>query len=488
MQDAKFQGRREDKRRQHPTFKRRKARHPGLAEHEPQRQVPKPKNAIPEAFATNVFGSVNPLLQHALAREGYEIPTPIQERSIPHLLQGRDLLGCAQTGTGKTAAFLLPILHSLAANPQPPERNRPRALILAPTRELAAQIAESVGNYSRYLGTTFAVVFGGVSQIPQVKALNRGASIVVATPGRLLDLMKQGFITLDGIEEFVLDEADRMLDMGFLPDIKRVLAKLPQARHSQFFSATLSPDVLRLAMSMVKDPVHITISPDKPTVEKINQKIMFVERQNKGELLQSLLQNRPEMAKVIVFARTRHGADKIVKKLSAASLLAAAIHSDKSQRARTDTLLRFRKGNLRVLVATDIASRGIDVDNITHVVNFELPEDTESYIHRIGRTARAGADGAAISFVSAEERRLLRAVERMIRKDIPVDNLHDFHSARSEQACGKSDDPNATTPPPWVKQKRERAAKAAAKRKRPPNSKGHRQTDFKKKPKFGRTD
>ena len=421
------------------------------------------------------------MLQHAVAEEGYLTPTPIQEKSIPHLLEGRDLLGCAQTGTGKTAAFLLPILHRLAMNPKQMAHNSPRALILAPTRELAAQIADSTANYGKYLGLPFAVVFGGVSQYPQVKALDRGAMLVVATPGRLLDLMEQRHVSLDGIEEFVLDEADRMLDMGFLPDIKRILEKLPEVRHTQFFSATLSPEVLRLAMSMVKDPIHVTISPDKPTVDKINQSIMFVDKPDKINLLTKLLTDRPDFAKVIVFARTRHGSDKIVDKLEDAGIRADAIHSDKTQYARTKTLGAFRNGRVRVLVATDIASRGIDVDNISHVINFDLPEETESYVHRIGRTARAGADGVAISFVSAEERGLLRAVERMIRKDIPIDKTHDFHSERAERASGKGSD----APPPWAKNKMARKDGGRSggrddRRQRPPSNKGRNQSDFKR--------
>jgi ATP-dependent RNA helicase RhlE len=443
-----------------PPFRRRRNRHPGLAEHEPPRQPPKPKGEIPAAFAETVFGQVNPLLQHAVAEEGYLTPTPIQEKAIPHLLEGRDLLGCAQTGTGKTAAFLLPILHRLALNPKPTERNPPRALILAPTRELAAQIADSTAGYGKFLGLPFAVVFGGVSQFPQVKALNRGAVLVVATPGRLLDLMEQGHLTLDGIEEFVLDEADRMLDMGFLPDIKRILSHLPEQRHTQFFSATLSPEILRLAMSIVKDPVHVTISPDQPTVDKINQSVMFVEKADKAGLLAKLLTDRPELAKVIVFARTRHGSDKIVRKLEDAGIRADAIHSDKTQRARTNTLEAFRNGRVRVLVATDIASRGIDVDGITHVINFDLPEETESYIHRIGRTARA--------------------VERMIRKDIPIDRAHDFHSERAERAAGKG---VSEAPPPWVKNRAGRTDGRPGRddrRSRPPSHKGRGQPDFKR--------
>jgi len=465
--------------RPRPPFRRRN-RHPGLAEHEAPRQVPKPKGEIPASFAETVFGLVHPLLQHAVADQEYLTPTPIQEKSIPHLLEGRDLLGCAQTGTGKTAAFLLPILHRLTVNSKTVERNKPRALILAPTRELAAQIATSTTTYGRYLGMPFAVVFGGVSQYPQVSALDRGAVLVVATPGRLLDLMEQGHVSLANIEEFVLDEADRMLDMGFLPDIKRILAALPEERHTQFFSATLSPDVMRLAMSIVKNPAHVTISPDQPTVDKINQKIMFVDKPNKDSLLIQLLTTRPEMEKVIVFARTRHGSDRIERKLQQVGIRAEAIHSDKTQRARTDAMNAFRKGNVRVLVATDIASRGIDVDGITHVINFDLPEETESYVHRIGRTARAGASGAAISFVSAEERGLLRAIERLIKKGIEIDSAHEFRSERAERAAGKGV-PDSLPRPSWAQGKRRQGghpANAGRSQPRGGGSQGRRQSDF----------
>ena len=470
--------------RPRPPFRRRN-RHPGLAEREAPRQIPHPKGEIPATFADNVFGLVHPLLQHAVAEADYTTPTPIQEKAIPHLLEGRDLLGCAQTGTGKTAAFLLPILHRLAQNPKDHVRGKPRALILAPTRELAAQIATSTTTYGKFLGLPFAVVFGGVSQYPQVNALERGAVLVVATPGRLLDLMEQGHVSLDQVEEFVLDEADRMLDMGFMPDIKRILAKLPEARHTQFFSATLSPEIMRLAMSMVKDPVHVTISPDQPTVDKINQKVMFVDKPNKDALLISLLSAHPEFQKVIVFARTRHGSDKIVRKLDAAEIPAEAIHSDKSQKMRTDALSAFRKGRVRVLVATDIASRGIDVDGITHVINFDLPEETESYVHRIGRTARAGADGAAISFVSAEERGLLRAIERMIRKEIAIDKEHEFHSERAEKAAGKGG-PTDLPRPAWAQKKQRpqhtHPANAGRRGNRPTNNQGRNQPDFRREP------
>jgi len=462
---------------------RRNTRHPGLAEHDIPKRIPKPKGEIPEVFAENIFGQLHPLIQHAVAEAEYITPTPIQEQAIPHLLEGKDLLGCAQTGTGKTAAFLLPILQRITMFPKPEERNRPRALILAPTRELAAQIANNITTYGKFLGIPFAVVFGGVSQFPQVNALNRGALLVVATPGRLLDLMEQGHLTLDGVEEFVLDEADRMLDMGFMPDIRRILGQLPAQRHTQFFSATLSPEIMRLAKSMIKDPVQITISPDQPIVDKINQKLMFVDRTEKDRLLVDLLTNHPEFEKVLVFARTRHGADKIEKKLSLADISARAIHSDKSQRVRTDTMTAFRKGRVRVLVATDIASRGIDVDGITHVINFNLPEEAESYIHRIGRTARAGAAGAAISFVSAEERNLLRAIERMIRKAIDIDKQHAFHSERAEKAAGKAQGTAAPPKPAWGNKKRtpperNRGDNDRRNRRPPGSSKGRNQTDY----------
>ena len=480
-------------RRPRPPFRRRrKDRHPGLAERDAPHVVPKPKGELPEAFASNVFGRVHPLIQHAVADEEYHTPTPIQEQAIPPLMEGRDLLGCAQTGTGKTAAFLLPILHKLYTDPKPVETGHPRALVLAPTRELAAQIATSVATYGRYLGLPFAVVFGGVSQFPQVQALRHGAVLVVATPGRLLDLMQQRHLDLDCVEEFVLDEADRMLDMGFLPDIRRILAKLPKQRHTQFFSATLSKEVLHLAKDLVADPVEVTIEPDKPTVDKIHQMLMFVDKPRKDALLAHLFATRPEMSRVIVFARTRHGADKIVRKLDDADIPADAIHSDKTQRARTEALSAFKRGRIRALVATDIASRGIDVDDISHVVNFDLPEETESYIHRIGRTARAGASGCAISFVSAEERGLLRAVERMIRKSIDVERVDEFHSERAEKAASsggrRKGGEDAPPRPAWVERKMNPGAnreerRASTFRDRPPrrdSGSGRDQPDFRK--------
>ena len=399
-------------------------------------------------FEGTVFGRLDQKLQQAISEAGYEKPTPIQEKAIPHLLEGRDLIGIAQTGTGKTAAFMLPILNHLVKVRRPRHIGHPRALVLSPTRELAAQMAENVKRYAKFANLPFACVFGGVSQFGQVKEIKKGAEIVIACPGRLIDLMTQGILYLDQVECFVLDEADRMLDMGFLPDIKRIISKLPKARESLFFSATMSPAIAKLAAELVTDPIKIEISPETPTVEKINQKVMFVEKPNKDALLVHLLKTHPEWTKVIVFTKMRHGADRVVKKLLRAEIPCAAIHSDKTQNQRTRALDGFRKGAVRVLVATDIASRGIDVPDVSCVVNMELPLETESYVHRIGRTARAGESGAAISFVTGEERGQLKAVERLIKKSIPVDRDHPFHSDFADRKTGKQDEglPQA----PWV--------------------------------------
>ena len=444
--------------------------HFGLAEKDVQPKIPElPKDPPPAAYEANVFGKLDARLQYAIADAGYAIPTPIQEKAIPPLLEGRDLIGCAQTGTGKTAAFMLPILHKLlqgrvTSEEKKEEAGHPRALILSPTRELAAQTAENNAAYSKYTGTPFAVVFGGVSQFPQVKALQKGAEVVIATPGRLIDLMTQGVVYLDRVELFVLDEADRMLDMGFLPDIKRIISKLPpnrppagatsagtggKLRQSMFFSATLSPEILHLAGELVYDPIQVMVSPEAPTVDKIDQSCMLVEKGNKDNLLIHLLENHPEWYRVIVFARTRHGADRVERKLSKREIPVAAIHSDKTQNQRTRALKGFKEGKVRVLVATDIASRGIDVSGVDLVVNMELPVETESYVHRIGRTARAGKSGAAISFVAPEERGLLKAVERFIKKTIPVDRDQPFHSAEADRKTGKANEglPQA----PWIR-------------------------------------
>lgn len=381
------------------------------------------------------FAALIPPLRCALAEERYHRPTPIQEQAIPPLLRGRDILGSAQTGTGKTAAFVLPILQSLSESRKKALRGKPRVLILAPTRELAAQIGESIAAYGRHLRISKTVIFGGVKQHAQVNSLNRGKHIAVATPGRLLDLMEQGHISLEAVETFVLDEADRMLDMGFLPDIRRVIAKLPRKRQSLFFSATLAPEAVSLAKTIVRDPVEVAIAPDKPAVEKIEQTVHFVDQRKKANLLLRMLDSS-ELDKVLVFTRMKHGANRIAKKLNAARIRAEAIHGNKSQASRTRSLDNFKQGNVRVLVATDIAARGIDVDRITHVINFDLPNEPQTYVHRIGRTARAGTEGDAVSFCSAEERGNLRDIERLIGKEIPVELEHEFHSDAARFATG----------------------------------------------------
>lgn len=385
----------------------------------------------------NIFAALIEPLQRAVAEEGYATPTPIQQQAIPHLLQGRDLLGCAQTGTGKTAAFTLPLLQEMTLKHKPVHPGRPRALILTPTRELAAQIGDSIRTYGRHVRVSHTVIFGGVGQHPQVQAVRRGVDVVVATPGRLLDLMGQGHVHLDRVEFFVLDEADRMLDMGFIPSVRKVIARLPQKRHSLFFSATMPPVVAELAKELLHQPVQITIDPGQPTVERIAQRLMFVDKENKDALLVDLIAGH-DMDKVLVFTRTKHGADKVVKKLHAAGVTASAIHGNKSQSARTSALHGFKTGKVRALVATDIAARGLDVDGITHVVNYDLPEEPETYVHRIGRTARAGADGDAFSFCAARERDWLRDVERLIRKAIPVDRSHRYHSETARNATGEA--------------------------------------------------
>ena len=399
-------------------------------------------------FEGSVFGRLDQALQHAIADAGYEKPTPIQEKAMPYLFDGRDLIGCAQTGTGKTAAFMLPILNHLVKNRKPRHIGHPRALVLSPTRELAVQTAENIRKYTKGMNLPFACVIGGVSQFHQVKEIRRGAETVVACPGRLIDLMTQGLVYLDQVECFVLDEADRMLDMGFFPDVRRIISKLPKARQAMFFSATLSPQILKLAGELVHDPAQVMISPETPTVEKINQKVMFVEKSQKDALLIHLLKVHPEWTKVIVFTKMRHGADRVVKKLLRDNVACAAIHSDKTQGQRTRALDGFRRGDVRVLVATDIASRGIDVPDVSCVVNMELPLETESYVHRIGRTARAGESGAALSFVTGEERGQLKAVERFIRKTIPVDRDQPFHSDAVDRKTGHAKEglPQA----PWV--------------------------------------
>jgi ATP-dependent RNA helicase RhlE len=383
-----------------------------------------------------VFATLLPELQRAVGERGYTRPTPIQTQAIPHLLDGRDLYGCAQTGTGKTAAFALPLLQSLVGSNPTRTAGRPNALILAPTRELAAQIGDSIGAYARHTGITHTVVFGGVGQQPQVQALRRGVHIVVATPGRLLDLLRQRVLSLDAVGVFVLDEGDRMLDMGFLPDIRKIVRALPSRRQSLLFSATLPAAIVELAGAIVNDPVRITITPEQPAVERIDQKVLFVEKRDKIRLLTGLLQDHSDKSRVIVFAQMKHAASKIAEKLETAGIRADAIHGNKSQGARTRALARFKNGGARVLVATDIASRGIDVTGVSHVINYDLPLEAETYVHRIGRTARAGASGKAVSFCSTEERGLLRDIERLLRMSVPEDVDHTFHSETARLASG----------------------------------------------------
>jgi len=372
--------------------------------------------------------------------EGYSKPTKIQEKCIPYLLQGRDLLGTAQTGTGKTAAFALPLLQLLSGDRRQPWPGTPRALILAPTRELAAQIGKSIEAYGRFLSLTHSVIFGGVHQGPQVKKLERGVDILVATPGRLLDLMEQGHIHLEKVEIFVLDEVDRMLDMGFIPDIKKVLARIPKERQTLFFSATMAPKMEELARTMVRNPARVAIDSGKPAVEKIKQKVMFVGKKNKNALLVSLLAGS-EISKALIFTKMKHSASKVAGKLCSAGITGTAIHGNKTQAARTKALNGFKDGRFRVLVATDVAARGLDVDDISHVINYDLPMEAETYVHRIGRTARAGAGGDAISFCSSEEKGNLRSIERLIGTTVPAEIEHEFHcdeALNATQGSGKS--------------------------------------------------
>jgi ATP-dependent RNA helicase RhlE len=367
-------------------------------------------------FAT--LGVAEPLLR-ALAAESYHTPTPIQAQAIPSLLAGRDVVGIAQTGTGKTAAFSLPILQRLAEVRIPLSPGSARALILAPTRELAIQIGEAIATYGRHLSLRHTVIFGGVSQDPQVKAMARGVDILVATPGRLLDLINQRHIRLDRTGVLVLDEADRMLDMGFIRDVRKIIATLPKQRQSLLFSATMPPDITRLAADMLTDPVRVEVTPAVVTVEVIEQRVFFVDAASKRALLNALLNDR-ELARVIVFTRTKHGANRVVEQLDKAGVVAEALHGNKSQSARQRALARFRSGDARVLVATDIAARGIDVDDVTHVINYELPNIPESYVHRVGRTARAGARGIALSFCDPSERTYLRDIEKLTRRPLAV--------------------------------------------------------------------
>jgi ATP-dependent RNA helicase RhlE len=372
------------------------------------------------------LGLIEPLCR-ALESEGYSQPTPIQAQAIPHVLSGRDVLAIAQTGTGKTAAFALPVLQFLQEVRGRRVPKSARALVLAPTRELAVQINDAFASYGKLLPLKRATIFGGVGQNPQVQALMRGVDVLVATPGRLIDLMQQGHVSLSGVEFFVLDEADRMLDMGFIHDVRRIVAQLPAKRHTMLFSATMPPLVAGLAQSILDDAVRVEVTPQATTVERIEQKVLFVDHGDKRKLLVDLLQDR-NIGRAIVFTRTKHGANRVAEQLQKSGVPADAIHGNKSQGARQRALEEFRTGRLRTLVATDIAARGIDIDGVTHVINFDLPNEPESYVHRIGRTARAGADGIALSFCGADEVAYLKAIERTIRQPVPVDDGHAYHA------------------------------------------------------------
>lgn len=369
---------------------------------------------------------LSPLLLKALEKKGYSQPSPIQEQAIPHVLMGRDLLGCAQTGTGKTAAFALPIIQNLMEYPRDRQKKKPiRALILTPTRELALQISENIGEYGAYTPIDQAVIFGGVSAVPQIKALHKGIDILVATPGRLNDLIGQQEIDLSYVEIFVLDEADRMLDMGFIHDVKRVIARLPKKRQTLLFSATMPSEIQELVAKLLLDPVKVEVTPVSSTVDAIEASLYFVDKANKRPLLVDLLKHE-DITSTLVFTRTKHGADRVAKYLNKAGINAAAIHGDKSQNARQSALNNFKNGVLRVLVATDIAARGIDIEELSCVINFDLPNVPETYVHRIGRTGRAGLLGRAISFCDIEEKPYVKDIEKLTGKTIPIVGKHSY--------------------------------------------------------------
>jgi len=373
------------------------------------------------------FG-LSPEILRAVQEMHYATPTPIQEKAIPHVLEGKDLLGSAQTGTGKTAAFALPILHRLAGESRNVRGRRVvRSLVLTPTRELAMQIGDSFGDYGRHTGLRHAVIYGGVSQRPQEQALQRGVDILVATPGRLLDLMGQKLVDLSTVEIFVLDEADRMLDMGFIVDIRRIIEKLPARRQTLMFSATMPSEIVRLSSTLLRDPVRVQVAAASAPADDVDHRLYYVERASKADLLKMLLAD-DGIKNALVFTRTRHGADRVERTLNRAGMRVEAIHGDKSQGARERALSAFRKGTIRVLVATDIAARGLDIVDLSHVVNFDLPNEPEAYVHRIGRTGRAGASGIAISFCGFEERPLLADIERLMSRHLTVIPDHPFAS------------------------------------------------------------
>ena len=405
----------------------------------------------------NELNLSGPVLR-AVAQAGYEAPSPIQASAIPPVLAGRDLMGCAQTGTGKTAAFALPMLDRLTAS-APRKKGAIRALILTPTRELALQIGQSFEDYGKYLTLRSTVIFGGVGQAPQVEALKKGVDILIACPGRLNDLVGQGFIDLSNVEIFVLDEADRMLDMGFVHDVKKVIAKLPKQRQNLMLSATMPKEIEQLAAGILHDPAFVKVDPVSSTVDRIQQSLYFVEKGNKKLLLPWLIKNlKPEVVNALVFSRTKHGADKIARDLNKQGIPAAAIHGNKSQTARVTALEDFKAGKTRVLVATDIAARGIDISELSHVFNYDLPEVPETYVHRIGRTARAGADGTAISFCAPEEKEYLAGIEKLNRRQIPVVSGHPWDGV---PAPVKAEPPVRGRKPKEPAEKQEPAAKPA---------------------------
>ncbi len=385
-------------------------------------------------------------ITRAIIEEGYETPTPIQSQTIPHVLAGRDVVGIAQTGTGKTAAFALPILNHLTKNRIRPERKTCRVLVLSPTRELSGQIVDSFKTYGRHLKVSVTLAIGGVPIGKQIRAMANGVEVLVATPGRLLDLVQERAVSLDKVEIFVLDEADRMLDMGFIHDIRRIVGKLPKQRQTLFFSATMPPPIEELGRIMLSDPARVAVTPQASTSERISQRVVHVDKAGKVALLAEVLRNEP-IDRAIVFTRTKHGADKVVRQLNQQGLAAEAIHGNKSQGQRERALAAFRNGKVKTLIATDIAARGIDVDGITHVINYDLPNVPESYVHRIGRTARAGAEGFAISFCDHEERSYLRDIERLIRKSLPATDKNGQELPANRPAQARHDGPQSPNGP-----------------------------------------
>lgn len=400
----------------------------------------------------NELNIIEPILK-AIEEEGYTTPTPIQEKAIPELLKGHDVLGCAQTGTGKTAAFSIPILQIIAQKEPEKGKRKVKSLILTPTRELAIQIGDSLKSYGRHLNIKSTVIFGGVNQNKQTASLSGGVDIIVATPGRLLDLIMQGFVKLHEVEFFVLDEADRMLDMGFINDVNKILKTLPTERQNLFFSATMAPEILKLASTFLKDPIRVEVTPVSSTAEKISQTVYFVDKGNKNALLVDVLKQEEYAETVLVFSRTKHGCDKIVRHLTKNGIKSDAIHGNKSQNNRQRALTHFKDKTIRVLVATDIAARGIDVEGMELVINYDLPNVSETYVHRIGRTGRAGKSGQAISFSDYEEKSFLKDIEKLIHQSIPVIDAHSypmevFEIPKKEQRPPRNGNGNSGRPDP----------------------------------------